>query len=585
MAKEEIILDFKVEQGEAIAELEQTKIAIINLKKEQKDLNDQYKKGSISTEQYAKSSVKLEGELKKNTTAYNENLKASKGITTQFDKLIQSVDKIVPGLGGVTSGFNGITKGALAFIATPIGAVIGALGLALGAVTSYLKGTEEGQHKMNTIMNVGAAIVGKLLDAVQALGKFIIGNLVKAFDSVIGFLNEWVPGFEAATEALGDFLNLDVADHLSAMEEERVALNRLLITERGRLRNEIEAAKLRAESTKDIKLRTEALKEVEKLTNELFDKETRLGELERDIAIENGKLANNTIEDNDKIAESIAKVDDIERQRSAALKENATKQLAVNEQAKAERKIQQEEEAAEAEQVRILELINAKTHADAIIQIETDAALQTKGIDQNILKNKIKLGEQETKEKKKQAEIQKLIDENKLQGAMSGFRLLSGLAKEGTVVAKAAGLAQATIDTYIAANKAFAAGGGVPFGSILAALTIAAGLANVAKIVGITAAAGGGSFETRGPQLMVVGDNPGGRERVDVTPLSGKGRTVVGGGMIRMAGGGSVVANASSNRIDQNFGNIFKGANLSVSWVEGQNLGNKIKFKEDLVTL
>jgi hypothetical protein len=30
----------------------------------------------------------------------------------------------------------------------------------------------------------------------------------------------------------------------------------------------------------------------------------------------------------------------------------------------------------------------------------------------------------------------------------------------------------------------------------------------------------GGDFETSGPQLIMVGDNPGGRERVQVTPLS-----------------------------------------------------------------
>lgn len=30
----------------------------------------------------------------------------------------------------------------------------------------------------------------------------------------------------------------------------------------------------------------------------------------------------------------------------------------------------------------------------------------------------------------------------------------------------------------------------------------------------------GGSFITQGPQQILVGDNPGGRERVDITPLS-----------------------------------------------------------------
>lgn len=184
--KEEVILDFKVEQGEAIAELEQTKVAIINLKKEQKDLNDQYKKGAISTEQYAKSSVKLEGELKKNTTAYNENLKASKGVTTQFDKLLQGLDKSSPALSSATAGINGMTKGALAFIATPLGAVIGAIGLAVGALTSYFKGSAEGQEKLTKITSVFNGVMGILKDIVIDVGR----GLVAAFENPKEALND-----------------------------------------------------------------------------------------------------------------------------------------------------------------------------------------------------------------------------------------------------------------------------------------------------------------------------------------------------------------------------------------------------------
>ena len=48
---------------------------------------------------------------------------------------------------------------------------------------------------------------------------------------------------------------------------------------------------------------------------------------------------------------------------------------------------------------------------------------------------------------------------------------------------------------------------------------------------------------TTGPTLLMVGDNPGGRERIDVTPLSGRGTTYVNpnSGLIKMAGGGSIV--------------------------------------------
>lgn len=62
-----------------------------------------------------------------------------------------------------------------------------------------------------------------------------------------------------------------------------------------------------------------------------------------------------------------------------------------------------------------------------------------------------------------------------------------------------------------------------------------------------SAAAGGGSFVTRGATTLRVGDNPGGRELVTVTPLSGKGSTSVGPGMVRMAGGGSLLAGGGSS--------------------------------------
>lgn len=59
-----------------------------------------------------------------------------------------------------------------------------------------------------------------------------------------------------------------------------------------------------------------------------------------------------------------------------------------------------------------------------------------------------------------------------------------------------------------------------------------------------TKAAGGGDFVTHGPTTLTVGDNPGGVEAVSVTPVSGKGTTSVGAGMMKMAGGGTAVVDA-----------------------------------------
>lgn len=43
---------------------------------------------------------------------------------------------------------------------------------------------------------------------------------------------------------------------------------------------------------------------------------------------------------------------------------------------------------------------------------------------------------------------------------------------------------------------------------------------NLPEVDNIQKLAAGGSFTTNGPQLLMVGDNPGGRERVEVTPMS-----------------------------------------------------------------
>ena len=67
------------------------------------------------------------------------------------------------------------------------------------------------------------------------------------------------------------------------------------------------------------------------------------------------------------------------------------------------------------------------------------------------------------------------------------------------------------------------------------------GPTEVVDIVGsIFGFAGGGEFYTRGPQMIMVGDNPGGVERVTVEPVSGKGQTRMIGGALAMAGGGSI---------------------------------------------
>ena len=56
----------------------------------------------------------------------------------------------------------------------------------------------------------------------------------------------------------------------------------------------------------------------------------------------------------------------------------------------------------------------------------------------------------------------------------------------------------------------------------------------------------GGDFVTAGPQMIMVGDNPGGRERVQVTPLSSP-------NIAGPQGGTSLTVNVSGNVMSKDY--------------------------------
>ena len=93
---------------------------------------------------------------------------------------------------------------------------------------------------------------------------------------------------------------------------------------------------------------------------------------------------------------------------------------------------------------------------------------------------------------------------------------------------KAMSISQVIIDTATSINKLMAAARATMNPAVIAAargMSGVMGAFSVAQIATISkqqapAFARGGSFVTGGKQMIMVGDNPGGRERVDITPLS-----------------------------------------------------------------
>lgn len=567
-------------------------------------------------------------------------VEGGKELTSTLDKTKESISGMNDGLKkvgdsiknfdvkGVVSGLGAMTKSALAFIATPLGAAIAVISAAIFALTKYFKGSEEGQNRLNRIMNIGAAIMGKFGDAVQAVGKFIVDNLIKGFDLIGGVLSKVIPGFDELTKKVSAFLNLDTATQISNLEEEIVLLNRRLILERDQLKAEIETAKLRAESTKNVKERTAALAEVETKVKELFSLERQLAEKELQAAEQRATLSNNTIEDNDKLAEAKAKLAQLNREESAMLKENATKQLALNEQRQKEIDLINQKKSLEENAVIEAQVLAQIQEEENLKMIENDMAIQAQkqlNAEEDMLNSQmvsdLEIENQEKvtanfddatrrrmanmtaqdkyrkqlmaaglSEEQANARIHKEIEAQKLAATSDALGAGLSLFKQNTVAYKVTAAAKATIDTYQAANLALS-NYPMPFGGIMAALAIALGLLNVAKITGV-AAAGGADFVTKGPTMLLVGDNPGGREHVQVTPLSGRGQTRTFSGGIAMAGGGSLttgpaIASAQTAPIEAQFAlnDAIKNMPAPVlDFTEYTNFTNKVAFKETLTS-
>ena len=385
---------------------------------------------------------------------------------------------------------------------------------------------------------------------------------------------------------------------LDALEEKQNALN-VTLSENDMIvqRLRIQAKRRGEDTTAGLKLleQADAIEtKSQKLRTGLLDEEIKLYENYRKTL---GEGSTEEEQIRFKLNDLRVKRNEAEKQSFAILEKNANaeaslreKQRAANEKASAEqiKQLEAQQKAAEKayedrtklavleieneikraetiDEIRTLEIEKAQTIRDAEVEsiynsdaekAEAEQEFRNTLLDINDKYNKDKAKQEEdaTKKAKEEADKEKAIQEAKYQNnlnALANFQKASALlGEEGKNVAKALNIALATVDTYRSAVLAYQSAF-LPIpdpsspvrGAIYSAAAVGAGLASIASIA---AAAGGGDFVTTKPTLLLVGDNPGGRERVTVEPLSGKGQTRIGNsGLIAMAGGGSLTVNPS----------------------------------------
>lgn len=84
----------------------------------------------------------------------------------------------------VTSGILSMTKATLAFIATPIGAIIAALVLVFLAVKNAMNRSEEATNKLKVVFAAFSGVINALMKVLEPLGAFLIDGIVAGFELV-----------------------------------------------------------------------------------------------------------------------------------------------------------------------------------------------------------------------------------------------------------------------------------------------------------------------------------------------------------------------------------------------------------------
>jgi len=378
--------------GENIKTLEgmKAKLALMN-----KEL-DKLEVGSDKFKKLTEDSKKLRGEI----NGANEATGRFQGNVGNYENAISSAfQKMGINISGVTGSIRqasevmtatttataGTTKGFNLLKIAIIGTGIGLLVIAIMAVVTAFKSSEEGQNKWNKILGVTGAIVGNFMDLLAALGEKLIwvfenpkkaledfGNLIK--DQIFNRLNgmlELIPAvgkaiklafsgkfkeagkvaadallkittgvenvtdkIEGAIEATGEFIKeqareAKLAAQVSDMRAKADLVERNLLIERSKTEQEISELRLKARQEDEFSAeqRKQALIDAQDLEDNLLAKELESLQLRADAQTMENSFARSTKENLDEEAKLIAAVNN---QTTTRLNQQRTTQRELN---------------------------------------------------------------------------------------------------------------------------------------------------------------------------------------------------------------------------------------------------------------
>jgi hypothetical protein len=372
----------------------------------------------------------------------------------------------------------------------------------LGAITGFFK--EIFENPAERIQELGTTIKEGLIDrfnefvevlglAGKAFGQLISGEFSAAFDTIKEAGKQVVDvytGVDGSFEKVAE----TITNYTKKVVEQAVAITE---TSKAAARASVEFAKLNAQYLKDAEVQRQIRDDETKTFVERIEANNKLN----DILAEQQKLQRaqvqvqidaaaqqyniNASEENYiALQEQKVAMLELEETITGQLSEQKTNQVSL------EKELLETQNEVRAEGMSGVEreLEELETAYKQKLDMARKSGMDTTAIDEQFAKQKADIAREQTN-----AQLEAF---SSLAGALGA---LAGESKELAI-------AQAIIDTYVGANKAFAQGGMVGF--VSAAAVIASGLANVKTIMAQDVGGGGGggstppASQTPAPQMM-----------------------------------------------------------------------------------
>ncbi len=292
-------------------------------------------------------------------------------------------------LGGIGQGILGVTKASLAFIATPIGAVIAVIGLALGALYKYLTSTQKGIDLVTSVTRPLMAIFSALGSVVSGLGE----KMVKAFENPKKTLAD-----------LGEFVKQNLINRFKVFA---VILEGIIELDFKKVTNGVLQAGTGVENlTSKI---ANGAKEANKFISDAVDKGRQIDELNKTVARQQLEYNRTQIKTNDLIDEQLLKSKDTsltfaERGKAANEIIRLTEDLGKKEEDIIQKKIRSLQLEYELKGVK--NLTNEETQAMIDLETQLDDA-QDRGLNARLDQTRVLSGlkkEQQDQARKAEAD-------------------------------------------------------------------------------------------------------------------------------------------------------------------------------------